>query len=55
MKQPYISPATLTVAFGITSIIAVSAPDIKTTPDATPVTGNELDVKENKNVWDEEW
>ena len=55
MKKPYIFPEALVVGLSAVSPLAVSNPDIKTTPSAAPVTGDELDVKENKNIWDEEW
>ena len=56
MKKPYIYPEALVVGLSAVSpLAAVSNPDITTKPNAAPVTGDELDVKENKNVWDEEW
>ena len=56
MKKPYIYPEALVVGLSAVSpLAAVSNPDITTKPNATPVKGEDLDVKENKNVWDEEW
>ncbi len=55
MKKPYIYPEALVVGLSAVSPLAVSNPDIKTTPSAAPVQGKDLDVKENKNIWDEEW
>ena len=56
MKKPYIYPEALVVGLSAVSpLAAVSNPDITTNPNVAPVPGNELDVKENKNVWDEEW
>ena len=43
------------VGLSAVSPLAVSNPDIKTTPNATPVQGEDWDVKESKSVWDEEW
>ena len=54
MKKTYITPEALTVVLGTCQMMAESAP--KTTVDTEdPVDPNDFDVKENKNVWDEEW
>ena len=55
MKKPYIYPEALVVGLSAISPLAVSNPDITTNPNATAVQGGELDVKESKSVWDEEW
>ena len=55
MKKPYIYPEALVVGLSAVSPLAVSNPDITTNPNANPVEGEYLDVKENKNIWDEEW
>ena len=57
MKKTYITPEALTVVLGTCQMMAESQPqvDVNPTPGEGPVLGGDLDVKESKNVWDEEW
>ena len=55
MKKPYISPEMQTVAIHSNQMMAESAPQVSANPEATPVQGSDLDVKEKKEIWDEEW
>ncbi|MBP3712284.1 MAG: hypothetical protein J6I86_07450 [Bacteroidaceae bacterium] len=54
MKKTYITPEALTVVLGTCKMMAASAPT-PTVDTETPVDPNDFDVKESKNVWDEEW
>ena len=55
MKQPYISPDMQTLSIGINQMVAESAPKVGINSEVTPLQGSELDTKETKNLWDEEW
>ena len=57
MKKTYIIPEMLTVKLGTMQMMAQSttAPTVGVNSSATAVDGADLDVKESKNLWDEEW
>ncbi len=55
MKKTYITPETLTVVLGTCKMMAES-PAVTINPNpGEEVDPDKIDVKESKNVWDEEW
>lgn len=55
MKKKYVFPEAITISLSLMCPLATSEPELDITPGVSPVLGSELDVKENKSVWDEEW
>ena len=55
MKKLYFQPACVAVELDNEEMVAESAPNIGTNPGDDPVPGGDLDAKENKSIWDEEW
>ncbi|MBP3712282.1 MAG: hypothetical protein IJ537_07440 [Bacteroidaceae bacterium] len=55
MKETYITPEVFLISLSAVRPLAVSQPDITTNPGGDAVEGKDLDVKESKSIWDEEW
>ena len=55
MKKPYMIPEAIAICLAAALPLATSQPDVNISPGVTPVPGSELDAKESKSVWDEEW
>lgn len=55
MKKTYITPEALTVVLGSIRMIADSGITNGGNASVNYEEGTEGDVKESKNVWDEEW
>ncbi len=55
MNKTYITPEVFLISLSAVRPLAVSQPDIKTNTGTNAVQGEELDVKESKSIWNEEW
>jgi hypothetical protein len=55
MNKLYFQPACMVVELDNEQMVADSGPNIGVNPGTDPIPGEELDAKENKSIWDEEW